>query len=82
MPEIIAVANEIRACAVSLAAAGGEVVVQLGTPFSAAHGWRSGQALQAFIKESAGVPFEMMGLSVPNGVLALGHQRVAMATTY
>ncbi len=82
MPEIIAAADEIRACARSLAEAGAEVVVQLGTPFSTAHGWDAGRALQDSIEADAGVPFEMMGLSVPSGVLALGHRRVALATTY
>jgi len=80
--EIIDTAGEIEECAASLAAAGADVVVQLGTPFSTAHGWTRGLELQQRITNTAGVPFEMMGLSVPAGVHAVGARRVALATTY
>jgi maleate cis-trans isomerase len=46
------------------------------------HGWERGHELQAGIEQRVGVPFEMMGLSVPAGAVALGHNRVALATTY
>ena len=82
MDEIIGTADEISDCAASLAAAGAEVVLQLGTPFSTAHGWRRGNELQQRITDRIGVPFEMMGLSVPAGVLAMGARRVVLATTY
>lgn len=82
MDEIIATAEEISDCAASLAAAGAEVVVQLGTPFSTAHGWKRGNELQQRITDRVGVPFEMMGLSVPAGVHAVGAHRVVLATTY
>lgn len=82
LAEIATTAPEIEACAAALAEAGAEVVVQLGTPFSTVHGWHAGQELRAGIERRVGVPFEMMGLSVPAGVLALGHHDVALATTY
>ena len=77
LPEIVAAAEEVEACAVSLAEAGAEVVVQLGTPFSTAHGWHARRELQDNIEQRIGVPFEMMGLSVPAGLHALGTRRVA-----
>lgn len=80
--EIIGAAEEISDCAAALAAAGAEVVLQLGTPFSTAHGWERGNALQAKITDRIGVPFVMMGLAVPAGVLALGARTAALATTY
>ena len=82
MDEIVATADEISDCAASLAAAGAEVVLQLGTPFSTAHGWERGNELQQGITDRIGVPFEMMGLSVPAGVHALGARRVVLATSY
>lgn len=82
LEEIVETGDEISECAASLAAAGADVVIQLGTPFSTAHGWTAGRALQQRISDRIRVPFEMMGLSVPAGVLALGATRVAMATTY
>ncbi len=80
--EIAETAPELEACVASLAEAGAEVVIQLGTPFATVHGWRGGRRLQAEIEQRVGVPFEMMGLSVPAGALALGHREVALATTY
>ena len=53
------------------------VVLQLGTSFSTAHGWRGGSELQQRITDRIGV----MGLSVPAGVLAMGARRVVLATT-
>lgn len=82
LEEIAETAPEVEACAASLAEAGAEMVIQLGTPFSTVHGWNEGLELQAEIEQRVGVPFEMMGLSVPAGVLALGHTEVALATTY
>ena len=82
LDEIAETKAEIEACVASLAAAGADIVIQLGTPFSTVHGWRGGLELQTEIEERVGVPFEMMGLSVPAGVLALGHREVALATTY
>lgn len=82
LEEIVETADEISDCAASLAAAGAEVVLQLGTPFSTAHGWVGGLELQQRITDRIGVPFEMMGLSVPAGVHALGARRVVLATTY
>lgn len=82
LDEIVETADEISDCAASLAEAGAEVVLQLGTPFSTAHGWQRGRELQDRVSDRIGVPFEMMGLSVPAGVLALGARRVALATSY
>ena len=82
LDEIVQTGEEISDCAASLVAAGAEVVLQMGTPFSTAHGWSAGQELQRRITERIGIPFEMMGLSVPAGIHALGARRVALATTY
>lgn len=82
LADIADTADEISDCAASLAAAGAEVVLQLGTPYSTAHGWERGNELQQRIADRIGVPFEMMGLSVPAGVHALGARRVVLATTY
>ena len=82
LDEIAETSDEISACAASLAAAGAEVVLQLGTPFSTVHGWVDGQSMQARIAAGVGIPFEMMGLSLPAGCHALGTTRVALATTY
>ncbi len=82
LDEIVDAADEVAACAESLALAGADVVVQLGTPFSTAHGWDGGTTLRASIEERIGVPFEMMGISVPAAALALGVRRVTVPTTY
>lgn len=82
LEEIVRAGPEVSACAASLADADAEVVVQLGTPFSTAHGWVDGNTLRSDIEQRIGVPFEMMGLSVPAGALALGMKRVGLATTY
>ena len=82
LEEIVQTGQEISDCAASLAAAGADVILQLGTPFSSAHGWTAGHALQQRITDRVGIPFEMMGLSVPAGVHALDAKRVALATTY
>lgn len=82
LDEIAETGEEISACAASLAAAGADMVLQLGTPFSTVHGWADGQAMQARIAARAGTPFEMMGLSLPAACHALGTTRVALATTY
>lgn len=82
LDEIALTAGEISDCAQSLAAAGADVVLQLGTPFSTVHGWERGNELQAEITNRIGVPFEMMGLSVPAGVLATGARSAALGTTY
>lgn len=82
LDEIAQCADEIEACATSLADAGAEVVIQLGTPFSTVHGWPGANELRARIEDATGVPFEMMGLSVIQAVLALDAATVAMATGY
>jgi len=82
LEEIALTVDEISECAQSLAAAGADVVLQLGTPFSTVHGWDRGNKIQAEITDRIGVPFEMMGLSVPAGVLATGARSAALATTY
>jgi maleate cis-trans isomerase len=82
LDEIVRTGPEVSDCAAALAEAGAEVVVQLGTPFSTAHGWDAGNMLRSEIEQRIGVPFEMMGLSVPAGALALGMKRLALATTY
>ncbi|MEM7094153.1 MAG: hypothetical protein AAF567_14205 [Actinomycetota bacterium] len=82
LDEIAACADEIEACAVSLADAGADVILQLGTPFSTVHGWTGGEQLRQRIEDRCGRPFEMMGLSVPAGVHAVGGSSVALATTY
>ena len=46
LDEIVQTGEEISDCAASLVAAGAEVVLQMGTPFSTAHGWSAGQELQ------------------------------------
>lgn len=82
LDEIIATGDEVERCAIALAEAGADAVIQLGTPFSTAHGWAGGNQLQKRIEDRIDIPFEMMGLSVPAGALALGTTRIAMATTY
>ena len=82
LDEMAETAGEIEQCAVSLVDAGAEVVLQLGTPFSSVHGWERGSELQQSISDRLGVPFEMMGLSVPAGVHALRATRVAVACVY
>ncbi len=82
LDQIVRTGGEVEACARSLAEAGAEVVVQLGTPFSTAHGWRAGVDLESRIADATGTPLVMMGLSVPAGVHHLGGRQVAMATTY
>ena len=42
LEEMADTAGEIEHCAVSLAGAGAEVVLQLGAPFSTVHGWERG----------------------------------------
>lgn len=82
LDEIAEAASEVEACAVSLAATGADIVLQLGTPFSTVHGWDGAQALRARIEDSAGIPFEMMGLAVVQAVHAVGASTVAMGTGY
>lgn len=82
LEEMAETAVEIERCAVSLTDAGAEVVLQLGTPFSSVHGWEPGSKLQQAITDRVGVPFEMMGLSVPAAVHALEATRVAVACVY
>ncbi len=82
LDEIVTCAGEIEACAVALADAGAEVVLQLGTPFSTAHGWDGANELRSRIEDVAGMPFEMMGLSVIQAARALGAEGVALATGY
>ena len=82
LDQIAGAANEIAACATSLAEAGAEVVLQLGTPFSTVHGWVGANELRERIERTCGAPFEMMGLSVVQAVHAFGASRVAMATGY
>lgn len=82
LDQIVATAPEVEACARSLAEAGVDIVLQLGTPFSTAHGWHAGSALATRIESEIGVPFEMMGLSVPIAATALSATRVALATSY
>lgn len=82
LDEIAGAADEIEACAASLAAAGAEVVLQLGTPFSTVHGWDRANELRGRIERSSGTPFEMMGLSVVQAVHAFGASTVALATGY
>lgn len=82
LEEIVTTGDEIADCATALADAGADAVIQLGTPFSTAHGWQAGSVLRDRIEERVGLPFEMMGLSVPQAALALGLKRVALATSY
>ena len=82
LDEIVGTGPEVSDCAAALAEAGAEVVIQLGTPFSTAHGWEGGNVLRAQIEERIGVPFEMMGISVPSAANALGVTRAALASTY
>lgn len=56
LAEIAACDEEIEACAKSLAAAGAEVVLQLGTPFSTVHGWEQANGLQARSKTRPACP--------------------------
>ncbi|NOX30827.1 MAG: hypothetical protein GXP35_12395 [Actinobacteria bacterium] len=82
LEEIAQTGDEIEQCALSLRDAGAEIVIQLGTPFSTAHGWAGGNTLQQRIEDRIEIPFEMMGLSVPAAAIALGAKRIAMPTTY
>lgn len=82
LDEIAAAVDEIEACAVSLAEAGADVIVQLGTPFSTIHGWDGAEQVRSRIEASCGVAFEMMGQSVIEAIHAIGAKRVALAAVY
>ncbi len=82
LDEMPATAGEIEQCAIALADAGADVVVQVGMPFSWMHGWHRATQIQQSISDRIGAPFEMMGLAPTTGVMALGTTRVAVASAY
>ena len=76
--------DAIRTCARTLAAAGCDVVVQVGTPFAWAGTTSEREAREraASIQAAAGVPVIMTGLAIIDALRALGARRPALACTY
>lgn len=75
-------ADEVRDAALSLADSDTHLVVQIGTPFATAHGWKGACDLEAKIESEMGLPFEMMGLSLPRACHDMGIETVTVGTVF
>lgn len=73
---------ELRICFDSLAAAGADVVVQFGFPFSLVHGWEDAQRIQDRIRDNRDIDFVMMGVEMVHALRHLSCSTVAIASTY
>ncbi|MFZ7133120.1 MAG: hypothetical protein ACOWWR_12240 [Eubacteriales bacterium] len=66
----------------SLAAAGADVAVQFGYPFSLVHGWEKARQVQQNIQGSSKTGFVMMGVEAVHALRYLKCKSVAIASTY
>ncbi len=73
---------ELQVCFDSLVAAGAEVVVQFGYPFSLVHGWKRAQQIQQDIEGTGNTRFVMMGVEVVEALRHLNCRSIAIASTY
>lgn len=73
---------ELGLCFNSLAAAGANVVVQFGYPFSLVHGWKKAQQIQKNIQGNKETSFVMMGVEVVHALRHLNCKSIAIASTY
>jgi len=73
---------ELGICFRSLAAAGADVVVQFGYPFSLVHGWEGAQAVQKSVQGDRDTRFVMMGVEVVYALRHLNCKSIAVASTY
>ena len=80
--EIEAAQEELRSAARSLADSQVEMVAQIGTPFATVHGWQGAHDLEKRIADDIGMPFEMMGLSLPRIAKGLGIETATVCTVY
>ncbi len=74
--------GELKICYDSLSAAGADVVVQFGYPFSLFHGWEKASQIQQEIENRGNAHFIMMGVGVVDALKHLGCESVAIASTY
>jgi maleate cis-trans isomerase len=82
LDDIRAASGEVRDAALSLADSDTHFVVQIGTPFATVHGWKGACELEAKIDADMGLPFEMMGLSLPRACHDLGIESVTVGTVF
>jgi len=78
----ISAVPELRSCFDSLVAAGANVVVQFGYPFSLVHGWEKAQQIQKSIQSNKETSFAMMGVEVVHALRHLNCKSIAIASTY
>jgi hypothetical protein len=64
--------SELQTCYDSLAAAGADVIVQFGYPFSLFHGWEKASQIQQEIASKGNAHFIMMGVGVVEALEYLG----------
>ena len=73
---------ELGICFDSMSAAGADVVVQFGYPFSLVHGWEKAQQIQKSIQGNRETRFVMMGVEVVYALRRFDCESVAIASTY